>query len=368
MCTAMADFEGVIHYMGDVIRLGEESGNQVHIAMALEHVSSSLALMAQFDQAWDKVQEALSVQRAIGDREHEAWALTTTVPLILATRSDLDGALVAAEDGVRIGDRIGSVGPQVYGNWFLTEIHRWRGDYELALEFGRRALEASLPVEPYAPFMTVQPLGALGMVYLGISRRFLAEISRFHLHALRLLETPVGAIGGGTAWADLGWCAQALGDLEGAETFLQKGLDQPSMYMVVERPRNLAGLALVRLAQGRPDEALALVNEARDLAAARRMGHVLPLLNLTAGRIHAGRGEVDQALGALRQATGAAQVMRMRPIVWQAQVEMARLLAAAGRAAEAEEVRRAGRAAAAEIAARFREDDLRAAYLATAEV
>jgi tetratricopeptide (TPR) repeat protein len=64
MCTAMADFDGVIRYMGEVLQLGEELGEQKHIALALEHVSSSLMLMARFDEAWEKVQEALAVQRA----------------------------------------------------------------------------------------------------------------------------------------------------------------------------------------------------------------------------------------------------------------------------------------------------------------
>jgi hypothetical protein len=113
--------------------------------------------------------------------------MTTTVPAVLVARGDLDGAQAAAEEGAQLGARIGSVGPQAYGHWFLAEIHRWRGEYEAALAHGQKALAVSLPVEPYMPFITVQALGALGMTYLAISREFRDEVTRLHLHALKLL-------------------------------------------------------------------------------------------------------------------------------------------------------------------------------------
>jgi tetratricopeptide (TPR) repeat protein len=164
----------------------------------------------------------------------------------------------------------------------------------------------------------------------------------------------------------LGWCAQALGDLEAAESFLQRGLAQPSIYMRLERPRSLAGLALVRLAQGQPDEALALVEEARAVAETRGMAHVRPLLDLSAGHVHAARDDADAALAALRRSVEGAERMGMRPIARNAHAAMARAYEAAGRAAEAEGERRLAQAATEEIAALFTDEALRAAYVAEA--
>lgn len=102
-------------------------------------------------------------------------------------------------------------------------------------------------MEALVPFYVVHPLSALGSTYLEISERFTDKIAEFHRYALRLLETPGGAMGGGSAWAGLGWCALTLGDVELADELFGKGLNHPSLMMLVERPRHLAGAAAVQL-------------------------------------------------------------------------------------------------------------------------
>src|SRR5690606_323315 len=101
-----------------------------------------------------------------------------------------------------------------------------------------------------------------GTTYLEISDRFTDKIAEFHRYAMRLLETPIGVVGGGNAWADLGWCALTLGDVEVAEEMFVKGLNTPTMMMKTQRPRHLAGSALVHLARGDRAEALRLAGEA----------------------------------------------------------------------------------------------------------
>ena len=85
------------------------------------------------------------------------------------------------------------------------------------------------------PFMVVPPLGSLGTAYLNISDQFRDEVSKFHRHALRLLESPAGTMTGGAAWADLGFCALTLDDLELAGDVFQKGLNHPSLFILLER-------------------------------------------------------------------------------------------------------------------------------------
>ena len=366
MCTARADFDSVVAHMQEVVAIGERLGSLEHRVTGLEHVASSLAFLTRFDEAWEKGQLALQLAREIGDREHEAWVLCTTLPICLLRDGLFDSAREHLTQGVEIAGRIHSSAALIYGNWVLAEIARWQGEYEQALLYGQRSLEAALPLEPFMPFMTVQPLGSLGSTYLEISPHFSDQISQFHLHALRLLENPVGMGGGGTAWADLGFCAMTLGDLDIAEASFQKGLNVPTMFMRLERARHLAGLALVTLGRGRADEALRLAQEARAYAEERGMLHLYPLIALSAARIHAGRGERESALLEYQRAETEALKLEMLPFAWQAQAGAAQVLSDMGCHAEAHQKRAAGRALVDQIAGRFQDAALRDGFLTSA--
>jgi tetratricopeptide (TPR) repeat protein len=363
MCSAVADFDRLVEFMSEVIEIGRELDVKEHMAMGLEHIASSLMFLTRFDEAWQKGQEALRVAREIGDLDHEAWLLTQTIPLCQIVKGDLDAARQTAAEGVRISSRIGASGPLICGNWLLSEMARWRGEYEQALAFGHRSVEAALPLEEYMPFFTVLPLASLGSAYLEISGHYSDEVARFHQHALKLMESPVGAMGGGTAWAELGFCALTLGDLETAETTFQKGIQYPTMFMLVERPRYLAGLALVALARGQFDQALQSVEEARDYAEERGMRYIDPLIALAAGKIRAAMGASQEALAEFERAESLAVELGMRPVIWQSQLGAAQAMAATGRVEEAQAKRQAARAVVDEIAAAFQDEQLRARYL-----
>jgi tetratricopeptide (TPR) repeat protein len=170
-------------------------------------------------------------------------------------------------------------------------------------------------------------------------------------------------MGGGTAWADLGWCALTLGDPEIAAESFEKGLNYPTLFMRVERPRYLAGMALVELLRGHAAEARRLAEEACDYVAERKMENVAPLIWLVMGRVLAGNGEHQSALHEFARAEQAAQKLAMRPLVWQAQAGTAESLFALGETAEAEQKLEEAQATIHEIADLFRNDELREAYL-----
>jgi class 3 adenylate cyclase/tetratricopeptide (TPR) repeat protein len=366
MCTAVADFDSLNHYMGEVIEIGRALGVKEHMAMGLEHVAGSLMFLTRFDESWEKGQAGMQVAREIGDREHEAWLLIQTFAFYHIARGDLEAASAAAEEGVQIAARIGSLMPQVYGNWALGEIARWRGEYEQALVYGQRALEVALPVEEIMPFLTVQPLGSLGLAYLEISGHFTDPVARFHRHALKLLENPAGMMGGGTAWADLGFCALACNDLQAAEESFQKGLNYPTMFMNIERPRYLLGSALVALARGQLEHAQQLAAEARSYIEERRMRHLEPLIALGSAQILAAQGNAEAALAEFKRAEATALGMQMRPIVWQARAGSAGVMAELGRGRESQAERQAARDTVAEIAGMFRDEQLRSDFLRNA--
>jgi class 3 adenylate cyclase/tetratricopeptide (TPR) repeat protein len=363
ICTTKADFVSLVPRMAEVVEIGRETDSKEHIATGLEHVAGGLLFLTRFDEAWEKAQQALKAAREIGNKEHESILLSQIIPLCLITMGKLDEARSAAEEGVQISTRIGALFPQIYSNWLLADIARLQGDYSRALVAGQRSLDAALPMEDFMPFIVVQPLGLLGTIYLEISRHFSDQIARFHQHAMKILESPIGAAGGGTAWADLGFCALALGDQELAEESFQKGLNYPTMFRLVERPRYLAGSALLALTRGDLVHATQLAGEARADAEARKMVHLQPMIALIAGRIQAACGELDLALADFDKAERTGMDMLMRPVIWQARAEAARVLSAAGRPAESQLKKQAAQAMVDEIASLFQEDELRSGFV-----
>jgi len=363
MCTAQADFENVVRYMSEVVQIGEEAGNQEHVVTGLEHVATSLVYMTRYDEALEKGLLGLEVARSAGDQEHEATLLTSAIPFALIRNGDFNAARQALITGVEIATQIGALFPLVDGSWLLAEISRMEGDYERALDYGKRSVEAALPLEGFTPFQVVVPLSILGSIYLDISPKFSDKVSEVHRHALRLLESPVGAIAGGIAWADLGFCAMTLGDFEIAEDSIQKGLNYPTMFSLMERPRLLAGAALLALKKGDSLEARRFIDEAILYADERKMKHVMPLISLTAGKVHRALGDVEKSLQHFEAAEAEALSLNMRPIVWQARTEAAGLLKASGQHEAAAAKGNASRSVVEEIVSLFRDPDLRAAYL-----
>jgi tetratricopeptide (TPR) repeat protein len=319
--------------------------------------------MTRFDEGYKKALQGLELARETGDREHEAGFLSGAIPLTHIRNGDFNAARSALSEGLQIAERIGALYPQVDASWLLAQLALWQGDYETALEYGQRALAAALPLEDYLPFQVVPSLSTLGTIYLEISPKFTDKIAEFHQHALRLLENPIGAISGAVAWADLGFCALALGDLQLATETIQKGLNYPTMFSQLERARLLAGAALLALARNQLDETTHLVVEAREYAEERRMRQLYPLISLVAGKIHMACGELAAGLSAFESAESEALSLEMRPIVWQARLAAADALTATGQHDQAQNRRAAARETMDEIAGLFEDEDLRSVYL-----
>jgi class 3 adenylate cyclase/tetratricopeptide (TPR) repeat protein len=363
VCSAKADFKSVVDTMAEVVALGKELSNQEYVMLGLAHVAISLVQMIQFDEAKIKAAEGLRVAREIGDREHEAVFLVMPVAQCHIRDGDFTAAKEALQEGLQIGRKIGSLLPQIFASYLLGDIARWQGEYESALSYGELSLETAMPMETFLPFLLVLSLGSLGITYLEISPKFTDKIAEFHLHALHLLESPMAAMGGGTAWSDLGLCALTLGDLKVAEESIQKGLNYPNSYMLLERPRQLAAAALLANAKGDQATAIRRAEQACQEARKSAMQDMYPFTSLVLGQMLLAAGDCKASLETLKQAEAEARALEMRPVLWQASLEMAKALDRLGEADQAETMRNQARAVAEEIAGLFADPALRQAYL-----
>jgi len=239
-------------------------------------------------------------------------------------------------------------------------IARYRGEYEIAVEICNQSWELGRTTG--MPWCEVFPLGTLGSVYQDISAELKDEAVRHHDQAMKLLDLPMGAMAGGFAWADIGFCFLANGLVDEAEDAFGKGLELPTPHRLINRPRYLTGMAYVKFLRGERSEALDLVLEAGDYAETRAMKYLFPELALAQGRIRVALGEQGEALAQFRRAESSAREMGMRPAIWQALVEQARAYSSLGRAAEALERQSAAADIVNEMARMFDDAKLRDAF------
>ena len=153
----------------------------------------------------------------------------------------------------------------------------------------------------------------------------LGETLDMQQQTLHLLEHPMGAMGGGTAWADLGVCALEAGQLASARQMFQQGLTTHTLFMYLSRPRFLIGMAQVELAEGDAATAWQHVTAARAFVDERKMQWCDPLVAMAEAKVEAARNRPEPALERYRSAQRAANAMGLRALDAQAQAGAERL-------------------------------------------
>ena len=364
VCSLAGDFPAVAKYMGESIELGRRLNIKEQMAYGLTHMTGALTNMTRFAEARATAVEAMQIIELTGALQHKVELLMVPIPIHHMLDGDLDAARAAAEEGLALSQRIGHILGECVCAFMLAYLAQLRGDYERAIAFGERSLEASR--QTGLGMLQVYPLGVLGSVYQDISPALLSKIDEYHLQALGLLNSPMGVPAGGFAWADLGFCLLTKGDVDRASAILHKGLSTPTQMGLINRSRFRVGLAFVALAKGHLEEAAMHVDQARAYVDERRMRYLYPEVALAQGRVSAARGEPDAALEYFARAETAALEMTMRPMVWQARVEVARELSALGRASEAEAKRQQAREMIDTIVGLFEDKELRELFAANA--
>jgi tetratricopeptide (TPR) repeat protein len=362
MCTSVGDFDSVLHYMGQAAQYGHELGVNDQIVTAKDHVARTHLFMMNFDEAWQTAQETLQHARQIGNREIEA-AVLGTIATYHMRNGDFAAARQAAEEMNQIAARIGSMMNHAHAGWLLGIIDGQLGDYERAVADLQGAVQAAFPIESFMPFMLVMPLATLGRTLVEISPA-LVDRAALHLDRAReLLANPGGMIGGGTAWADIGFADLALGKMDEARENFLKGLTYPTMLGHFFKPQFWIGMAFVALAQHQSDDAAKYMADVRAFVQDRAMKHLYPMVAYADAQVLFASGENERALEQFVSAESLALEMKIRPMLWETRAGAAKVLAALGRAGEAEDRRRQARATVEEIAGLFTDQALRAAFV-----
>jgi tetratricopeptide (TPR) repeat protein len=367
MCAAVADFGNASRYLTEAAQLGRNLDNVQTTAYGLAHKSSMLTHMTDFDEAWETAQEGLKVADEAHNLERRAEILTYTVPLYHLRNGNLAEARRTCEEGYNIAAKIGATYPSLLGAFTLGYLTQSQGDYEASMQWFERALEQARPLIDFLPFMTAIPLGGLGAVCLDVSEKLADKVIKLHSQALEIMRTPTGAPAGGSGWGDLGFCALALGDLERADEYFQNGLTSPSIQMYEQRPKLLAGAALVALEMNKPEEAVKLLKEARQFAEERKMKFIYPLISVGEGKASAAYGDSDTALKHQRDAEALALEMGLHPTVLQARIAALAVLTACGKTEEADQTRRDAHSTIEEIATLFKSDEYRQMFRESAD-
>jgi class 3 adenylate cyclase/tetratricopeptide (TPR) repeat protein len=360
----VGDFDTGFQYMDEAAQVGKELNIQAQIVFGLTHTALMLTGMTRFDEAESVAEEAAQAIEATGHLGHKAELLTFVRVVNHLRRGDLAAAFGAVQEGQAIAQKIGQLYVESSAALMLGIIARWQGEYEQAIRHLERAQQLGHIVG--LPFLEIYALGALGAVYRDISPAFTEQADQYHTQALAMMEGPMGYVAGGLTWADIGYCMLANGDVSAAHDLFERGITRTTPQGLLNRPKFLIGLACVAIAQKDLEGAAQHVDDARRYAVQRSMKHFYPEIDLVEGRVYAARGQSERALNLFAQAESGAEAMTMRPLVWQARAEAAKVLSSLGRQAEAEAQHRAAQAMLDEMAGKITDETLRSQFLESA--
>jgi class 3 adenylate cyclase/tetratricopeptide (TPR) repeat protein len=359
-----AEFDRANGYLEEAAELGKALQAEEPMLFGMTHVANTLLFRTEYDLAWPRIREALAKAEELGNQKYVSELKAFSVPTYLMREGNVEGAKVAAREGVEIAERIGNAPDLCVGVSLLGRIASLQGHHEEAIACNERAVVAGRASFPYNASMA---LCTLGTSYVQVSERLHERALALHREALEMLKQPTGAAFGALCWCELGFCALEIGNLERAREMFEQGLTVPTALIRMYRPSLLVGAAMVALRQDRLQDARRHVVEARAFAEERKMRHDYALVRLAEARVSAAEGARARALALYDEAEALAGGLGYRSLLWQARAEAARLLEQAGDGEAARRRREGAREVLAEIAGLIRDDDLRAGFLAKAE-
>ena len=361
LTVPFGEFDEAITHLDEAVKIGSDLKLEEHELFGLTHTANTLTYMTRFDEASRVAAQALQLAKDLGNLKWQSELQGLLAPILHMRNGDFDSAIQSAQAASTLAAQIGAAEQEADANISLGQLSWMRGEYQRAISHYQQALQAGRTSG--LPFLQVVALCGLGTAHMDISSRLIDETMQFHAQAVELLAQPLGTVTGGLAWAELGFCPLATGDLVRAGDFFQKGLTTSTAFKFLARPMLLVGSAFVAL--GREDVAGAaeLVQEAKEFSEERSMKHFYPLIALADGKVSQASGDNTRALESSARAEEGALEMGMRPLVWQARAAEADVLVELDHQVEATEKRNGALSMIHEIAGLFEDDNYRSMYL-----
>jgi class 3 adenylate cyclase/tetratricopeptide (TPR) repeat protein len=326
------DFDAALEYGERGERTALASGDERLQAKAMDALKQVALQTGDVDTLEELVPRLCEIHR----RNDDLWLLQFAV-LELGyadlERMRLDRAFDAFDEALAINRRIGDVGNEPLYLAMIGRAHRGRGDYEQAIGLGRRARDLALELGHGewsawtagwlgSTLLEVGDLaGASVMLAAGAES---AERAGADLHLVRYLGMGARA-------------AQALGDTDRAVELADRATAILDRVRVRAPRANVmgqdayVGVALVRLAQGRLDAAEGLVGPIVSACAACGWSDGIVDGSLVLAETAFGRGDISGSVDAATAAVTEARRTGL-PTLWRAHRGAARALRAAGQA------------------------------------
>ncbi len=334
-CTAQANFDDAVVYLQKAVNIGRQLEMDETRLYGMAHIANTYTFMGLFEDAWQISQEAKALAIETGNRQHLSELLAFPIPFYHLRNGDLELARQCVQEGADIAAQIGSIPSLLTGNYMLGYLAHLKGDYDTALNHYQAGLDIAR--SGGVPFYEALLLCLIGTVYLDIGAAYKGEALKYHDQAVKILANPGGMMFGAAAWGELGFCEISANNLELARKYFQQGLTIPTAMMHIARPQLLVGNAYVDLLEKKVDAAFENVQEAGAFIEERQMKYHAPLVSLAYGKVFLEQGKAEAALEQFTRAGESARRLGMLPLVWQANVQAARVLQDTGRGGEAQD-------------------------------
>jgi tetratricopeptide (TPR) repeat protein len=354
----LLEFDRALELGEEAFELARGTGDETMVGRANDSIKLAVWWLGELSRLEELTAELEALWRERSDLWYLQWTLLESAFVPLG-RARWDEAAERLDDALAINRRVGDPGAQIQMLDALGWLHRSTGAYEQALSAGRQAVALAAEVGEWQGWAaatlgwTLLDLGAAAQAAEVLERGLAAgERTGARFEIVRCL--------GQLAWARwlLGSTEEASALAARAETLLAH-VSAPPGGAFLFGAHAYAAVARVLLATGSPERGEALLLPV--LTAAERSGwlEAAATCELVLGLCFEARGELDRAVVALTHAAELADEPSIPAPGWEAHAALARVLRLAGSSGEAEKHALAGRAILDRVTASVKDQALR---------
>ncbi|MCH8345893.1 MAG: AAA family ATPase [Chloroflexi bacterium] len=330
------DWTAVVTNYGHLRELAGGAGNRAVEGLALGGVAFGHVWTHEFDLAEAAAHEALSLADDINDDAIRAGAFFV-IGFLDNLRGNLAPARQRMTEAIRLSQETGQPAYEVFGHWFQSLNHSWRGLYEQAHRIAEEAVAAGEQHHVTFPLLINKWAQALAFASHGRYDDAIAALRDTIAMCERMGDNSVQS----RAWNTLGWVHGELCDWEKGIEFNQKGLDLALVLgdpeITINAQINLADYAFAtgerEQARRELDELYASLPQRQEWMKWRYSQHIMHSL----GEVLLAAGETERALALADECLTLAESTETRKNVVKGRRLRGQALLAQGKLAEAEE-------------------------------